>query len=95
MSSELRKHRRELAVAFGGASWACLAGAGYVRALGAVHGQIADGVPGGADGVYNRSLSRIVTERTWSGRCRGRLRWLTRLSWLSDAVQVNLMQDAR
>ena len=34
---------------------------GYARDFGLVRVQIADRVWGGADGAYNRSLSRVVT----------------------------------
>jgi hypothetical protein len=41
---------------------------GYARDRGPVHVNIADRVWGGADGAYNRSLSRIVTNSRDSPR---------------------------
>ena len=46
-------------------------------------------------GVYNRSLSRIVTERSGFGRCRGVFDPLADGVVVAvDAVEVNVLEDA-
>jgi len=61
MPSELRKRQYERAPACRAAGAAGPGFVGYARDFGLVRVQIADRVWSGADGAYNRSLSRVVT----------------------------------